>query len=196
MGEGPLLVVWAAGTAVLAALALVRAERSALDDPVQKVARGEVTGLSGLSFLREERLDLALGEIAERSPAGEVTGLRIEPGRVDAQVREPSFRVRTLRVDAALEVEELGAGEGVQEGLAIDRIPPGGPERLVRTAARRAGTSTANTAYVTLVRPEGPDAGWSMKLGAGPRPDRRDYVSNLEGRRVRGTWQPAPAAAP
>lgn len=58
--EGPLLAAWAVITIVLAALVLVRAEQRAVDDPVQRAARGEVTGLSALSLMRAPRLEQSI----------------------------------------------------------------------------------------------------------------------------------------
>ncbi len=44
--EGPLLAAWAVITTVLAALVLARAEHRAVDDPIRKAARSEVTARS------------------------------------------------------------------------------------------------------------------------------------------------------
>ncbi len=69
--EGPLLAAWAVITTVLAALVLVRAERRAVDDPIQRAAR-RGTGLSAPSLMRAPRPEQS---IAGRYATGRVTQL-------------------------------------------------------------------------------------------------------------------------
>src|SRR5436309_14945873 len=54
--EGLILILFAVLTLAASAFVLQRAEHKALHDPAQKAARGEVSGLSGLSFFRAENL--------------------------------------------------------------------------------------------------------------------------------------------
>jgi hypothetical protein len=186
--EGPLLAVWAIVTLALTAGVLWRAESRAVDDPVQKAARGEVTGLGALSLVREERLAAGLRKVRERWPDGRIVGLRVEPTRADLSVRTPDFVVHQVRIDAGLGLDESSTSEGVEEGLA--EVPAGAPERILRAVNRRTGTAPEDVDYVNLTGgAENP--GWFLKLERGTRPDRRDYVARLDGTGVRGNWEPA-----
>ena len=189
MHEGPLLAVWALLTAALAAVVLVRAEQRAVDDPVQKAARGEVHGLGPLSLVREDRLSAALAKLGERYPGGRIVRLRVAPTRVDAGVRTRNYTVHAVQVDAGLGITEQGTSEGVERGLA--RVPAGAPERMLRAVGARAGTSPDDVDYLALTETGG-GPGWFLKLARGTRPDRRDYVARLDGTGVHGNWEPAP----
>lgn len=189
MPEGPLLAVWALLTAVLVGLVLVRSEQRAVDDPVQKAARGEVRGLGPLSLVREDRLGAALAALARRYPGGRIVRLRVAPTRVDAGVRTSGYTVHAVQVDAGLGVDELGTSEAVERGLA--RVPAGAPERLLRRVNARTGTSPDDVDYVTLTELGG-GPGWYLKLARGGAPDRRDFVARLDGSGVRRNGEPAP----
>ena len=62
--EGLILLVFVILSVALSAFILLNEEQDAVHDPVQKAARGEITGLDDESLLREENLRKALAEVA------------------------------------------------------------------------------------------------------------------------------------
>lgn len=190
LSERLVLSVWALLTVVAVVVFLVRSEQDSVADPVQKAARGEVTGLAPLSFLRADRFAAALDALWSREPKGRIITLRLDPTRVNAQVRTPDFKVHYLDVNAALAVSEANTSESVQEGIAYATIDPTVPQRMVRAVNAQTDTSPADVDYLTLTAStsSASPSTWALRLARGVRPDRRMYTAKLNGSGLRGAF--------
>lgn len=124
------------------ALVLVRAERQALDDPVQKGARGEVRGLSALSLLREANLRPALAKVQARlKPDEQLTNLRLDPTRLDIQVRDTIGHRRSMSVglDGKVRVSEDPGTDSSTGPKGLGGIDPSAPARMLVAVRAREG---------------------------------------------------------
>lgn len=64
LAEGAILLLFTILTLAISAFVLISEESDAVSDPVQKAARGEITGLHELSLLRRPNLERALAKVA------------------------------------------------------------------------------------------------------------------------------------
>ncbi len=186
--QGALLAVWAVATLALTTVLLVGEEREALRDPVQKAARGEVSGLGELSLLRPERFAGAVRELEERHPGAEVTSLIVRPIRMDVILRTPDFKTHNINVDVGLGLDEIATGEGVQEGLALGAIDAAAPARMLGEVNALTRTGPEDVDYAMVGR----DSIWRLYLARGPRPDQRGFMGGPDGRGARLIGTPAP----
>jgi len=186
-GEGLVLLVWTLLVIGAVVFVLTRAEQDELNDPVKKAARGEVTGLGPLSLLTAGQFAGAMTAIGDRYPDGRPTSIRVEPTRVNASVRTGEYALRQVSVDVALKTHEDGTGETTEKGLALSRIDPQAPERLVRAVNERTHTQPTDVAYLVLsVDSTSPRTSrWALFLARGTPPDQRRYTSDLAGRDVK-----------
>ena len=188
--EGLLLGVWALVTLAAVVIVLMRQEDKAVNDPVQKAARGEVTGLAPLSLMTADRLRQAMAKLHDKAPDGRIINLRVAPTRVDAEIALPDFKAARYQVDSGLGVDQTGTGETTEKGLRWGLVDPAVPERMLRKVNARSGTKPDDVDYTVLVADSSAprDSDWSLFLARGTRPDRRSYIADLHGRGVRGNW--------
>ena len=139
------------------AFALVREERAALDDPVEKGRRGEVQGATGLSLLAPANLARALERArAELAPDHQLTGLRLEPTRLDVTVRNTVGAQRSIQVGLDYDARVNDAGTSSATGpkglLGIDTRAPA---RAVAAVLARERWSPETLDYVVYHPPSG-----------------------------------------
>jgi hypothetical protein len=150
---GLLFVVLAMGGT---AAALAVNERHALDDPLQKAERGEVTGIGGLSLLRAPNLRRALAA-ADRALKDDeqVTSLRLAPTRIDIQARDTigAMRQLQLRVDIEAHVVSTSGTSSDTGPRSLAGIDTAAPERFVRAIAEREGYPPDHLDYLVLQLP-------------------------------------------
>jgi len=188
--EGLLLGVWALVTLVAVVLVLMRQEDKAVNDPVQKAARGEVAGLAPLSLMTADRLRQAMAKLHDRAPGGRIINLRVAPTRVDAELALPGYKAARYQVDTGLGVSQSGTGETTEKGLRFSAVDPAAPQRILRKVNAKSGTKPGDVDYAVLIADSTAprDSDWSLFLARGTRPDRRSYIADLHGRDVRGNW--------
>lgn len=120
------------------ALVLVRAERAALHDPVQRGQRGEVVAAEGISLVRAPNLRRALALVATRTgPSEVVTSVELSPVAVRVLTRDERDGQRSFEVDLAYEVEAADGGQSASAGPRLATVDPTAPERLVNEVLRR-----------------------------------------------------------
>jgi hypothetical protein len=183
--ERLVLSVWALLTLVAVVVVLAVREHDAVHDPVQKAARGEVTGLGPLSLVRADRFAAALAALKAKAPDGRIVNLRLAPDGIDAQVRTPDYRLLYLDVDTALKVHQSSESESAAKGLDYAQLDPAVPQKLVRRFNEKTRTTPDDLAYLSLsVDSTDPAASrWVTVLARGVPPDQRSSVSNLDGSR-------------
>jgi len=186
-GEGLILLLWTLLVVGAVVVVLTRAEHDELTDPVKQAARGEVTGLGPLSLLTAAQFGGAMTALGDRYPDARATSIRVEPTRINASVRTGQYALHQVSVDVALKTHEDGSGETTEKGLALARVDPRGPERLVRAVNERTRTQPTDVDYLVLsVDSTSPRASrWALFLKRGTPPDQRRYTSDLAGHDVK-----------
>jgi hypothetical protein len=156
--EGLILLVFAVLTIAASAFVLIRDERNALRDPVQKAARGEIKGLGELSLVRERNLRKVLDRVAaSRRPL--VVNIRVAPTRANLIVSD-------------------------DDAVRASSIDPAGPERMLRAVAERTRLGTDAIDYVTLSPTGFGQLSWYLYLKDGPAKSRQ-WVAAMNGTDVR-----------
>lgn len=176
--------------AALGATALVLGleESDAVKDPVQKAARGEVTGLSRYSMLRRESFARALRQAERRAgPGALLTGLTLRPTEADFDVLTAKGG-RSIAVDPGFGVEE-DDGPGAGTGVDFDALDAAAPERLVANVRRRFGEPPDEVSFVALFGLSGAEVEWLANYRA-TRADEHRYEAAGDGSQVRLTYSP------
>jgi hypothetical protein len=181
--EGLILLVFAVLTIAASAFVLIRDERNALHDPVQKAARGEIKGLGELSLVRERNLRKVLDRVAaSRRPL--VVNIRVAPTRANLIVSDADGSQRNLSIDPALGVKEVDTGVSDDDAVRALSIDPAGPERMLRAVAERTRLGTDAIDYVTLSPTGFGQLSWYLYLKEGPAKSRQ-WVAAMNGTDVR-----------
>jgi hypothetical protein len=188
MAEGPVLFVWALLTVAAVVYFLWHTDQDYVNDPVQKAARGEITGLGPLSLVREDNLRKAFAVIAAAEPDGRVTLVDVQPTDVEVDLALPNFVKQSVNVDAALHLHRGFKGETTDKGLPIKRIDPAAPERFLSKVNARTKTAPTDLDRIVISIPDtnARDARWALTLTGGIRPDQRDYTADRSGHDVKG----------
>ena len=164
IGEGLILLLFTVLTLAASAWVLITSEQAAVDDPAEKAARGEITGLHQQSLLRRVNLERAL----EKATGQQVTSIRVSPERVDITVRDGDGNRQILSVDPGFAVEERDFGVGEDEAVPPSEIDPRGPERMTRAVATRTGLPLSAIDYATMSFSGTGERSWYMALDSGP----------------------------
>lgn len=186
--EGLILLLFTLVTLGLVAFVLISEEQDAVDDPVERAARGEITGLDDSSLLREKNFQRVLDDIAER---GEplVLNLRIDPERVNATVRDGDGIRKVLNINAGYETDESDFGAGEDAALPASEIDAGAPERIAREVIKRTGLDEDAVDYVAF---SVSTAGTNRLLAMDEGPARaRQWTAAADGSDVRRPGEPS-----
>lgn len=192
--EGAILGVFTLIAIAAVAFLLYSLEQDAQDDPALRAARGEVTAVSELSLLNPAQFARAMKEVEKKAPAGSVVlSVRVEPARIDAQIRQPDNERKFIRVNPAFDVEQSDFGAGKEHGVPPGRVSSGAPTRILNAASERYGFERADVDYMVWSAGSDPDepADWVafFKKGA---PD--NYVIAAgDGSDVRRPGEPSKA---
>ena len=137
-----------------------------LDPPAQGEAARVPVGLERTSLIRRANFANALA-LLRRENLGRPLTVRVAPDRIDASLITGRGRVSQVQVTFSGSLRQFGSTDtGVrQPGIAIDRIDPGAPERLVRAGARRTDQAVREIDYV-LLNP-GPGLPWGAYFKGG-----------------------------
>jgi hypothetical protein len=181
--EGLILLLFVIVTLAVTAYVLLGEENSAVDDPVQKAARGEVRGLDELSLVREKNFRRVLEKV--RSGARPlVADVRLAPERADITVQDRDGSRKILSFDPGLGVKERDFGVSTSKARPASAIDPGAPERMVRGAAEESGMSADALDYVTTTFLIETRPTWTVAFDKGPAKDRL-WIAEFGGRDVR-----------
>lgn len=181
IGEGVILLLFTIITLAASAFVLVTSEQDAVDDPAQKAARGEITGLHAQSLMRRGNLEQALGKV----PTGNlVTSIRVSPERVDVTVRDRDGARQILSIDPGFGVEERDFGVGEDQAVPPGEIDTRGPERMTRDVAKRTGLAFSAVDYVTTSFSGTGEPTWYMALDSGPARVRQ-WIAEADGSDLR-----------
>jgi hypothetical protein len=181
--EGLILLLFTILTVAASAFVLWSDEQSALDDPAQQVARGEVHGLSKLSLLREPNVKRVLDTVSKgKWPL--VRNIRIAPERIDLQVSDRDGYQRRLSFDPAFKMTNDDDGVSEQNTLPASKIDAAAPEKMVRSLQEREGISPDAVDYVTNSYLIDDTSDWYMALDQGPARVRQ-WVAAPDGRDLR-----------
>jgi hypothetical protein len=164
IGEGVILLLFTILTLAASAFVLVTSEQSAVDDPAEKAARGEITGLHAESLMRRANLERALEKVGGRL----VSNIRVSPERIDVTVRDGDGARQILSIDPAFGVQERDFGVGEDAAVRPAEIDTRGPERMTRAVAKRTGLRPAAVDYVTMSFSGTGERSWYMALDSGP----------------------------
>jgi hypothetical protein len=181
--EGMILLLFALITIAASAFVLWNTEQASVDDPKQKAARGEVTGLDELSMIREPNVQRALDEV-EKSDWPLVRNIRIAPTSIDIQASDSDGIGRNMTFDPAFEVTESDGGASTVNAKPAAKVDAAAPERAIRGAAERAGLDTDDIDYVTTTFIIDSNSDWSLFFKTGPAKDRH-WVAEPDGTDVR-----------
>ena len=147
--EGPILGIFTLICVAAVGFFLYSLEQDAQDDPAMKAARGEVTATSDLSLLNPPQFARAMKEVEKKAPQGSVVlSVRVEPARIDAQIRQPDNQRKFIRVNPAFDVEQSDFGAGKEYGVAPGRVNSGAPTRILSAASERYGFKRENVDYM------------------------------------------------
>jgi hypothetical protein len=170
-GSGPperlILLLFTILTVAASAFVLHRSADSAVQDPIQKAARGEIQGLDELSFLRAENLRKALAKVsAGRWPL--VISVRVAAARVDVTARDRDGYRKYLSINPALELNVQDNNVGEDKAVAVSRIDVTAPQRMIRAVTERTHMSADAVDYLVTDADNDKDNGWYMFLDKGP----------------------------
>lgn len=102
------------------------------------------TGVESGSLLRPAALAAAINKL----PSKKILSLRVAPERIDAQVLvDGKMHVVQVRSDGTVS----DVATPVSSGGKTLKVSPSAPNRIVRTAAKRAGRSPARVSYIVLL---------------------------------------------
>jgi hypothetical protein len=186
--ESLILAAFVLVTLAASAFVLSRAERGAERDPVQKAARGEITGLDRLSLVREANLRRVIAQVAA-GPRPLVTNIRVAPTRVNLTVRDAAGSRKSLTVGPSFKVEETDFGVGEDDAVPASRLAAAGPERMVRAVAERTGLGVDAVDYVTLSPIGLGQQAWYLFLKRGNARDRQ-WAAAMDGSDLRHPGDP------
>ena len=181
LGEGVILLLFTIITLAASAFVLVTQEQDAVDDPAQKAARGEITGLHVESLLRGANLERALAKVPDGSL---VSNIRVSADRLNVTVRDTDGNRQILDVDPGFGVEERDFGVGEDDAVPVRGIDTRGPERMTRAVATRTGLPFSAVDYVTMSFSGSAEPTWYMALDTGPARERQ-WIAAPDGSDIR-----------
>jgi hypothetical protein len=175
----PLLVIGVALVAVGGVTSVLQAGSDAFDeiesavrdataDAVPTAVAPAPTGVESGSLLRPAALKAALAKL----PSKQVQTLRVAPERIDAQVYVGG-KMHVVRVRSDGGVSDVPTP--LSGGGKRSRVDASAPNRIVRTAAKRAGRSPSRVSYLVLLGNE-----WQLFFDDGLH-----YSASANGRKVR-----------
>jgi hypothetical protein len=139
------------------ALALAKAVRDDRDDPVEKGARGEVVGATGLSLAAPANFEHALAIVRGKLAADhQVTNVRLAPTRLDIIVRNTTGAQRTIQVGLDYKARVIDAGVSSATGpRGLTGIDIAAPARAITAALAREGWAPKTFDYAVYDAAEG-----------------------------------------
>jgi hypothetical protein len=174
-------------------LLLWREESRLLDDPAAKAQRGEITGATGDSLVREANFAKAIREIDDRlGPSDVINSVRLSPVRVDVTTRDEIGRQRILSVDPGFDVDTRDFGESEQPGVRARAIDTAAPQRFFATVQRRIRAPDESLDYLVYTVSGTPS--WSLFLRDVPIAQKQ-WQADARGADVRRLGEPSSAAA-
>lgn len=142
--------------------------RDATENAVPTVAAEPPTGVESGSLLRPAALKAALAKL----PSRQIASLRVAPERINAQVYVDG-KMHVVQVGADGVISDVGTPVG-GAGKRM-KVDANAPNRIVRTAAKRAGRSPARVSYLVLLGNE-----WQLFFDDGLH-----YSASANGRKVK-----------
>jgi hypothetical protein len=139
------------------AVGLVRAERDALDDPVQKGERGEVVGAEGLSLAAPANFAHALAVARTKlAPDHQLTSLRLAATRLNIIVRNTTGEQRSIQVGLDYKARVSDAGTNSATGPRnLAGIDTAAPARALTATLARERWAPSTFDYAVYVAPDG-----------------------------------------
>jgi hypothetical protein len=189
--EGPIILVFLVLTLAASAFVLHRAEANTVKDPRQKAARGEITGLTELSLVREENLRRAL-KLVDQSKWPLVSNIRVAPDRINLSVRDKDGYRRYVTIDPSLKLTTSDAGVGEDYAIHTESINAGAPERMLKLVAAKTGLTPAAMDYAATSFSENSKATWFMGMKRGPARVRQ-WIAEADGSDIRRPGEPSTA---
>ena len=178
--EGIILLLFTILTLAVSAYVLGGEERDAVDDPKEKAARGEVTGLDELSLVREANLRKALAKVSEGSYT-RISTIRVAPERLNLTAENAEGERKILTIDPGFGIEEqdFGTSSGTTTVSAAE-IDARGPERMARAVAERTEQPLDAIDYAAASYSTGGPQTWFLALDQGPARDRQ-WIAAADG---------------
>lgn len=165
--EGLILVLFTVATVVISALVLHSAASKSATDPVQKAARGEIQGLSDLSFFHSANLKRAFAKVsASRWPL--IISVRVAAARVDVTARDRDGFRKYITINPAYKLDISDDNVGEDKTFTAAQIDAGAPERMIRAVSERTRMSPNAVDYLVTDAGNIPDSSWYMFLNQGP----------------------------
>ena len=189
--EGPIILLFLVLTLAASIFVLQRAEANTLKDPKQKAARGEISGATGLSMVREVNLRKALAKIN----AGKyrlISNIRVAPDRVNASVRDKDGYRKYLTIGPDFEVQMSDAGVGEDYAVSTEAIDAAAPERMLKTVLKKTGLPPKALDYAATSFSENFPNTWYMAMKDGPARVRQ-WTAERNGTDVRKPGEPSAA---
>ncbi len=193
-GDRLFLLLFIVLTVVGTYLLLHHAEDKAVNDPVQKAARGEVTGATGLSLIRQANFRRALGAVqAKLKPDEVVTNLRLDPGALNVTARDTEGDQRYFGVDLAYKVHISSSGTTSGDGeLGLRNVDASAPERFLAAILDRTHFDPKKLEYMVYdPAEEGDPSDWSAYFEDVPI-KQKTWYANGKGRYARLSGEPDP----
>jgi hypothetical protein len=190
--ETLILILFAVLTLAASAFMLQRAEHKALHDPAQKAARGDVKGLSPLSFFRADNLRKVLAKV-DASSRPFVTDIRVSAVRVDVTSVDSE---RTTKKQASYDLDlhvshEFAFTPRDETAVRASTVDPAAPERMIRTVSERTGLPPSAVDYVAEdFTNAATERNWYMSLDQGPA-RLRQWVAAPDGSDLRKPGEPS-----
>ena len=181
--EGPIIGLFLVLTLAASGFVLHRAQANTVDDPKQKAARGEITGLSELSLVRAENLRKALAKVnAGKYPL--ISNIRVAPDRVNLSVRDKDGYRKYLTIDPGFGVQTSDAGVGEDYAVSTEAINVNAPERMLKLVVAKTGLTPAAMDYAATSFSENSKTSWYMAMKKGPARVRQ-WIAEADGSDVR-----------
>jgi hypothetical protein len=189
--EGPLILLFLVLTLAASALVLHKAEADAVNDPKQKAARGEISGLSELSLVRPENLRKALAKVdAGKWPL--VSNIRVAADRVNLSVRDKDGYRRYLTIGPGLDVTSSDAGVGEDYAVHTESVNAAAPERMLKLVVAKTGLTPGAFDYAATSFSENSKTTWYLAMKRGPARGRQ-WIAEADGTDIRRPGEPSAA---
>jgi hypothetical protein len=187
--EGLILVIFMVITVAASVLVLHSAAANSEKDPIQKAARGEIQGLSELSFFSAANLRKALAKVSDsRWPL--VISVRLAAARVDVTARDKDGYRKYMSINPAYKVDISDDNVGEDKAIAVSQIDTGAPERMIRAVSERTHMSPNAVDYLVTDADNEKDSAWYMFLDQGPARVRQ-WVTTSSGTDLRHPGEPS-----
>jgi hypothetical protein len=176
-------------------LAVWRAERGALADPVKQGERGAVQGVDGPSLLRAENVRRAFAAVSGDLRDGEVvTDVQISPVLLRLSLRDANGHARIIDTNLAFKTSSRDAGLNPSDGPTLAQLDASAPGRLVATALQRGGFPAKAVTDVAWNYNAGAERKqtWTLTLHDVPIAD-HTWEADATAATVRRTSDPVPA---